>query len=147
MQLKRFTVIVIGLIMVTGMVGKNIYKRYHPRNIDEAIIIMDKAYSNKRIYSDKYKKEIYDMTESEFMTKSSFSTGLWIRYRWGLSQGTKLSTYFNQMGIYHPRDMSDIILLCYYRHLHNQDYDLNQLIKYYQERRSKSHRLADNEVG
>lgn len=96
-----------------------------------------------KVYSDKNKIEIFEMSESEYITKSRFSIGLWIRYRWGLSQGSKLSKYFNDLGIFHPNDMSVIIVQCYYRHLHHQDLELNKLVSYYQERRKNMQKTDD----
>jgi hypothetical protein len=131
MQLKRVTVVFLALIIVTGLAARNNHKKINPKDLNEAIIKLD------NVYSDVTKKEIFDMTESEYMTKSQFSTRLWIRYNWGLWHGTKLSMYFNDLGIYHPNDMAAIIIRCYYRHLHHQDFELEKLIKYYQKRRTK----------
>jgi len=131
MQLKRITAVLIALIIVTGLAARNNHKKNHPKDLNEAIIKLDHA------YSDKTKKEIFDMSESEYLTKSQFSSRLWIRYNWGLWHGTKLSVYFNDLGIYHPNDMTAIIIRCYYRHLHHKDYELEKLIKYYQNRRKK----------
>ena len=132
MYLKKGFVILLAFILSSSIFANRINRKHSPKNLNEAIMQLDK------VYSDKNKKEIFDMTESEYTTKSRFSIGLWIRYHWGLSQGNKLSKYFNDLGIYHPNDMSAIIIHCYYRHLHHQDYELNNLIKTYQDRRKKA---------
>lgn len=137
MKIKKITVILLGLIMLTGTVAFSKNKQYKPKNLNEAIAQLDKVNSNK------YKKEIFEMTESEYITKSQFSTGLWIRYNWGLWRGKKLTNYFNDLGIYHPNDMTGIILRCYYRHLHHQDYELDKQIKYYQDYRKKFKKLGE----
>ena len=129
MYLKKGSAILLALIISTSLFANRINRKHSPKNLNEAIMQLDK------VYSDKNKREIYDMTESEYTTESRFSIGLWVRYHWGLSQGNKLSKYFNELGIYHPNDMSAIIIHCYYRHLHHQDFELNKLIRYYQERR------------
>jgi hypothetical protein len=131
MQVKKITVVLLALVLVTGLASGKHYKKIHPKDLNEAIMKLDDA------YSDKTKKEIFDMTESEYLAKSHFSTALWIRYNWGLWHETKLSGYFNDLGIYHPSDMAAIIVRCYYRHLHQQDYELDKLIKTYQNRRKK----------
>ena len=131
MQLKKIIVVMLALIIVTGLAAKNNHKKNHPEDLNEAIIKLD------HVYSDKTKKEIFDMSESEYMAKSQFSSRLWIRYNWGLWHTTKLSIYFNNLGIYYPNDMAAIIIHCYYRHLHHQDFELDKLIKYYQKRRTK----------
>lgn len=127
----------LALILVTGLTARSHHKKRQPKDLEDAIAQLDKK------YSDTTKKEIFDMTESEYITKSQFSTALWIRYNWGLSQGTKLSKYFNELGIYHPNDMTAIVVHCYYRHLHNQDFELDKQIKYYQDRRKRFHKPED----
>ena len=137
MYIKSLAVVMFVFILVAGLSARNHHNRHSPKNLNEAIILLDKAYTIKE------KKEIFDMTESEYITKSQFSTGLWIRYNWGLSQGTKLSRHFNDLGIYHPNDMTAIIVHSYYGHLHNQDFELDKQIKYYQNRRMKSRNMKD----
>ena len=137
MKIKRITVILLGFIMLTSLVANSKNKRYKPKDLNEAIVQLDKLNTKK------YKNEIFDMTESEYITKSQFSRGLWIRYNWDLWRGKKLTKYFNDLGIYHPNDMTTIILRCYYRHLHHQDYELNKQIKYYQDYRKKFKRLGE----
>jgi hypothetical protein len=131
MQLKKGAVVLLALILVTGLAARNHHKKSSPKDLTEAIQKLD------GVYSDKTKKEIFDMTESEYLAKSHFSTALWIRYNWGLWHETKLSGYFNDLGIYHPSDMAAIIVHCYYRHLHQKDYELDKLIRTYQNRRQK----------
>jgi hypothetical protein len=137
MYLKKGSVILLGLIISTSLLANRINRRHSIKNITEAMMQLDK------VYSDKNKIEIFEMSESEYITKSRFSIGLWIRYRWGLSQGSKLSKYFNDLGIFHPNDMSVIIVQCYYRHLHHQDLELNKLVSYYQERRKNMQKTDD----
>jgi hypothetical protein len=60
------------------------------------------------------------------------TTGLWMRNTWGLWHGSRLSRYFNGLGIYHPDDMSAIILDSYVRRLQGEDIDLRGQIKFYQ---------------
>ena len=60
--------------------------------------------------------------------------GMWIRNNWGLwKKEGPLVKYFNDLGIFHPDDMSGIILTSYWRHLHNQPIELEQQIRYYQQ--------------
>ena len=58
---------------------------------------------------------------------------MWIRNNWGLWKGSRLSKFFNEKGIYHPDDMSGIILDSYYRYLTGQEITLSEQIKYYQD--------------
>lgn len=101
--------------------------KYRPKNLEEAITQLD------RVFHDSIKSRIYDMDEDEFLSNSHMSTGMWIRNNWGLWKGKELAKYFNKLGIYHPDDMSSIILRCYHRHLHHKSYDMNIQIAFYQD--------------
>lgn len=135
-ELKRLTILLLGLFILTGLIAQKPDKKYKPRNLDEAISQLD------ILLTEKDKKDIYDMTEKDYTVNSHFSTGMWIRNNWGLWGGKELAKYFNALGIYHPDDMSGIILCSYYRHIHNQDYKLEEQIKYYQDYWKKSQELG-----
>jgi hypothetical protein len=60
------------------------------------------------------------------------SVGLWLRNNWGLWRGSRLAKRFNEMGIYHPDDMSGIILASYYRYLRRQPLHLEEQVDLYQ---------------
>jgi hypothetical protein len=57
--------------------------------------------------------------------------GMWIRNNWGLWGGSRLSRWFNAQGIYHPDDMSGIILTSFWRHLHEEQIGLKGQIGIY----------------
>ena len=56
-----------------------------------------------------------------------------MRNNWGLWGGSRLSKYFNKIGIYHPDDMSAIILESYRRNLQGEAIDLESQVDFYQE--------------
>jgi hypothetical protein len=58
--------------------------------------------------------------------------GRWIRTYWGLWNGSRLSGYFNGLGITHSDDMSAIILTSFHRSLRNVPIQLDQQIQSYQ---------------
>ena len=79
--------------------------------------------------------ELEEFMKVAEMDVCTFHPGLgrWIRNNWGLWSGSKLSQWFNGKGIYHPDDMSGIILTSFHRHLNNRSIGLDGQIKYYQE--------------
>ncbi|MBE3140264.1 MAG: hypothetical protein IMZ53_06745 [Thermoplasmata archaeon] len=81
---------------------------------------------------------IKNMTESEFLSGAHFWFGLWIRNNWGLWKGSRLSKYFNELEIYHPDDMSSIILISYHRNLMGQELNITEQIQYYKDYWKKS---------
>ena len=72
----------------------------------------------------------------EFLTNGPnyyhLSIGLWLRHNWQLWRGSRLSEYFNKLGIQHPDDMSGIILTSYYRRLRQQPLRVTDQIELYQ---------------
>jgi hypothetical protein len=59
--------------------------------------------------------------------------GMWLRNNWGLWRGSRLSKYFNQLGIFHPDDMSGIIIETFWSKLNNKPQKLDEKIEFYQE--------------
>jgi len=86
-----------------------------------------------KIIPDSNKARIATMTEDQFSAGTHMNLGLWMRNNWGLWKGSQLSRFFNAKGIYHPDDMSGIILDSYYRYLIKKDIKLEEQIKYYQD--------------
>lgn len=98
---------------------------YIPKNLEDCFREIDLAWDEKN------RNEIKSMTEEQFLGNSHFGMGMWIRNNWGLWGGSRLALYFNDLGIFHPDDMSGIILTSYYRKLKGYDIELNEQIKYY----------------
>ena len=59
--------------------------------------------------------------------------GMWIRNNWGLWEQGPLYQYFYKMGLRHQDDMSSIILFNYKYYLNGIKYDVDVVIKYFQE--------------
>lgn len=102
-------------------------QRHKPKDLNEAVLQLEK------ILRDTVKQKILVMTEERFLEGSHRELGMWIRNNWALWRGGKLSRYFNSMEIFHPDDMSAIILRSYYRQLHGKDWELEKQVKYYQD--------------
>lgn len=84
-------------------------------------------------WDDSTKMQVKNLEEREFTSKVHLGFGMWIRNNWQLWGGSRLSKYFNDLGIFHPDDMSGIILVSYHRHLNNQEPNLEAQIQYYQD--------------
>jgi len=68
----------------------------------------------------------------EDMNVAHFGLGMWMRNQWGLWRASRLAQHFNRMGIYHPDDMSGIVLTSFWRRLHNRPIDLLAQVHMYQ---------------
>lgn len=127
--MKYYLTLTILLFSFLALKGQEVSKaemKYKPANLEKAVIQLTK------ILSDTTQQKILSMTEEEFLRGSHLGLGMWIRNNWGLWRVGKLAKEFNTKGIFHPDDMSGIILKCYYRQLHNQDWKLDEQIKFYQ---------------
>ena len=57
---------------------------------------------------------------------------MYLRNNWGLWRNSKLAENLFKMGIFHPDDMSGIILDSYQRKLKGEEIKLDEQLKYYQ---------------
>jgi branched-subunit amino acid transport protein AzlD len=67
------------------------------------------------------------------MSRHHFGLGLWMRNNWRLWAGSRLAKWFNVHGIWHPDDMSGIILNSFWRQLNDRPIELDGQVKRYQE--------------
>lgn len=100
---------------------------YIPKDLNDCFVQLDS------FWNDSTKNVILSWTEKEFTSKSHFGIGLWIRNNWSLWGGSRLGDYFIKKKIYHPDDMSGIIITSYHRYLRNEPIKLNKQIKFHHE--------------
>ncbi len=100
---------------------------YIPKNLEECFIQIDS------FWHDTVKIAMKNLSEDEFSGRLHFGFGLWMRNNWGLWGGSLLANFFNEKGIYHPDDMSAIILDSYHRKLNSKPIKLEEQIKFYKE--------------
>lgn len=99
---------------------------YIPKDLDDCFKQIDS------FWSDSTKMMVKQWTEEEFSGRVHHGFGMWLRNNWQLWGGSRLSNYFNIKGIYHPDDMSGIILDSYHRYLTGKEIHLDLQVEYYQ---------------
>ncbi len=99
---------------------------YIPTDLEDAFVELKKMLSLNML------NEMKNSSEDK-MVKYQFSLGMWMRNNWRLWGESRLSEYFNEMGVFHPDDMSGVILTSFWRHLNNKPILLNEQIDYYQD--------------
>lgn len=104
---------------------------YIPKDLEDCFKQIDS------FWNDTVKNEVRTMTSSEFGGNTHFGIGLWMRNNWQLWGGSRLSKYMNDLGIYHPDNMSGTILSLYYKYLTEEEFDLAKEIEKIKEQRSK----------
>ena len=74
--------------------------------------------------------EFKNTNEKDVIVMYHFGLGMWIRNNWKLWRGSRLSEYFDSLGVSHPDDISGIILQTFWYKLNNQPQRLEEQIKY-----------------
>lgn len=98
-----------------------------PKNINDCITQLDTC------TNDTIKEWIKCVTEREYVSTLHHGFGMYLRNNWGLWAESDLAKYFNSIGIYHPDDMSSIILQCFHQFVNTKNYSVNEKIDYYKE--------------
>lgn len=99
---------------------------YIPKTLEDAFAELD------RILSAEVREEMRAGPEED-MIEYHHGLGTWMRNEWGLWADSRLSAYFESLGIHHPDDMSGIILDSYWRRLHGLDLGLDAQVSRYRE--------------
>lgn len=73
------------------------------------------------------------LPDGEFSVIVHHSFGTYLRNSWGLWKNSKLAHYFYERGIFHPDDMSNIILTSYQRRVKEEPIDLDEQIRQHKE--------------
>ncbi len=96
---------------------------YIPKDLDDCFRELDKNLRPEDI--DKIRKGEIQAIDMHF------GLGMGLRNGWGLWGGSRLAKYFNEMGIFHPDDMSGIILDSYVRYLRNEPLRVDEQVAHY----------------
>jgi hypothetical protein len=100
---------------------------YIPIDLEDCFKQIDK------FWDDSTKMKVKEWTEDEFLGRAHMGFGMWMRNNWQLWGGSRLSKFFNDKGVFHPDDMSGIILVSYHRYLIGEDLKLEEQIKFYRD--------------
>lgn len=123
---KMTKIFYFGLFILLVLGCKNYPENYQPKDLFDAIEYLDYTWDDNE--REKYK----NMPEDSAVTMLHFGTGMGLRNNWNLWSGeNSLSKYFNSIGIFHPDDMSSIILTSLHRRLNEKDIDLQGQINFY----------------
>lgn len=115
---------------------------YIPKDLTEAFIQLNKLIEKPAV--EKFK----NMPEPDAARKLHFSFGRWIIHNWGFYGGSRFSHFLKGLGIHHPDDMAQFVIVSYHRNLNRKPLDVKAQIAYYQEKRAKENeeRLKKGEI-
>ncbi len=135
MSLKHYLVTkTIVFLLVTGFIAPA-----YPADSDESesdvyiLIDLDDCFQSLDRLLEPENIERMRNGREEDMNRYHHGFGTWLRNNWGLWGGSHLARWFSDRGIYHPDDMSGIILRSYWRYLNKQPIRLDEQIRQYQE--------------
>ncbi len=102
---------------------KTINGVYIPANLGEAHRQLN------RLISPEARQKFKQMTEDEVRHKLFFSLGRWMTVNWSLYEGSRLGQRMRVLGLYHPEDMAEFIMITYHRKLNKKPLGAKQLIE------------------
>jgi hypothetical protein len=101
-------------------------KQFIPKDLSESFLVLDTVLSNDIINQIR-------SSDEDSLYRFHMGIGLWIRNNWGLWDNSRLAKWFKSNGVFHPDDMSDIILVSYHRYLNHEALNLSQQVATYQD--------------
>lgn len=102
---------------------------YIPANTEEAMRELFKLSDSTG------RNKMKTTSEDVIASKLHFSLGRWMEINWGFVQGSRLSYYYIQKGLTYIDDMEDLLLRSFYCKVNNLDFNEDQMIKGYIQKR------------
>ncbi|MCP3931573.1 MAG: hypothetical protein GY705_21010 [Bacteroidetes bacterium] len=104
---------------------------YIPRDLTEVFLELN------RLTDKESKIKFKNIPEEIVASKLYFSLGRWIIRNWGFHQGSRLSHFLRNLGLYHPEDMATFIIIAYHRNLNKEKLEVKVLVEKLSEERKK----------
>jgi len=104
---------------------------YIPVDINDALQrIIDLTPANA---IDKFK----NAPEEGIDRKLHFGLGKWMIVNWCFYEGSRLENHIRHLGLSHPDDMADLLIICLHRNLNKRELDIPKLVKKLADARNK----------
>lgn len=100
-----------------------LYGVYIPRDLGEVFVQLN------RLSEASGRANFMRLSEQGAATKPFFGLGRWMSHNWGFYGGSRLTAYLNQMGLFHPDDMTRFLLVMYHRHLNKKTLDPRPVVE------------------
>lgn len=101
---------------------EQLYGVYIPRDIGDAFNEL-----NKKIDAPS-KAKFKALNEDAAVRKLYFSFGRWLSHNWSFYEGSRFSHYLRELGLTHPDDMIEFVIITYHRSLHKKPLDVKPLL-------------------
>ncbi len=106
-----------------------LYRTYIPKDVNDALDQLDKKLDASA------KQQFIGFTEDQVKIKGGLK--MWIINNWGFSYGSRLSHLLKGMGITHPDDMAEFLMVTFHRSLLKEDLKIQEQIEFYKTKRNK----------
>lgn len=107
----------------------HLYGVYIPKDLTDAFIQLN------RLIDEPSRQKFKSMPEDEAASRLFFSFGRWITHNWGFYGGSRLSHYLRQLGVSHPDDMAQFIIIAYHRNLNRNPLEVKALVERFRAKR------------
>jgi hypothetical protein len=118
-------------------------EKQYKRNIKKSIIngvyipvdINDAMKEMKKLSSPESMEKFKNAPENIIAKKLHFGLGRWLIYNWNFYYGSRLEHYLKGLGIEHPDDMADFLIISFHRYLNGKDLDSLKLAEEFHKKR------------
>lgn len=100
---------------------------YIPRDLFDVFRTLD------TLMDDEVRVKFKAFSEEEVDPRTHASLGKWLEEKWGLKEGSRLSAYYNKMGLPHYDYMVGFTIISYHRYLHKRDLKSKELVEKFKE--------------
>jgi hypothetical protein len=118
--MKKLICLSFALIICLTSCSQNV-----PSSLDESLNYLGKNWTESA------KNSFKNKPENEAVTELHMTIGMWIRNNWIRHGNESLVKEFNKIGIYHPDDISSIILTSLHRKLNHKDLNVDKQAQHY----------------
>jgi hypothetical protein len=115
---------------------------YIPKDLNDAFQELN------RLIEAPSKQKFKTASEEVVKHKLHFTLGQWMMVNWGFYEGSRLTAFLNQLGIYHPDDMARFMIVSYHRSLNRTALEVRNLVAELSTKRDsmRRERLLQGEV-
>ncbi len=113
---------------------------YIPKDIDDAIVQL------KKLSSDKSLTKFINADEKIVAKKLHFGIGRWMIVNWNFYGGSRFEKVLRDLGLGHPDDMADFMIIVFHRYLNNKDLDSQVLADEFRKKRLEIYKKKKRKV-
>jgi len=115
------------LVLLLAISSPSVLFAQKPENLDQCHQFLDGKLSASE-------KVDYQNSKLDDLSKYHMGLGLYMRNNWIRgARSPKLVSFFGDLGLFHPDDISSVIIDSYWHYLNKSEYDLSADIVFYQE--------------